>query len=160
MNRHMVILGLAATTALVGTFTADQSSYSYVQVSRTAGAVQHTDTMTLSPTSVQPGGTIYIEVTSDFTEGECGGMVTSPGFVAPVSLDRLSHSIHAGNARVITKPGDYLASLPCESGGPLTRSFEIVGNPSTSPPKRPPGGPSTPHMTPVGPPQTGGGGTA
>lgn len=104
------------------------------------------------PGAVQPGATIELSLAGPFFDSSCGGSATSPGFVAPIFLPRRSQSGLFGSGQVIKKPGDYVASVPCTDGSTVTAQFKIVGsNPSPPPPTR---------VTPIGPPQTGGGGTA
>jgi hypothetical protein len=151
MQHKKIIIGLFAATTLVS------GSAASAQSNLTAQDYY----ISLSPIEVQAGGTIQVEIASRYPlDGSCGGQASSPGFVAPIPLDFASHTRHIGEGQVITKPGRYQATVPCTSGNSLTSFFEIVGGPSTSPPINPPTNPPTPYVKPVGPPETGGGGTS
>jgi hypothetical protein len=103
--------------------------------------------LTLNPYEAQPGGTIYVDVSGPVLDATCDGTATSPGFVAPIHLGFGGHAHHSGAGQVITRGGRYRVTVPCLGGGALTDYFTIIGPPPTI-------------VTPVGPPQTGGGGTA
>lgn len=161
MRYGNILIGLCTAAALMGASAAStESPEPATQFRLTTLLTEQAYYMSLSPSQVQAGGTINVEVASQYPlDSTCGGQATSPGFVAPISLDFASHTRHTGSGPVIAKPGRYEATVPCTSGTPLTSSFEIVGGPSTSTPPSQPVDPPTPYVKPVGPPQTGGGGT-
>lgn len=114
--------------------------------------------LTLRPYAVQPGGTIEVVLKSNATlDSGCGRTASSPGFVAPINLSFATHTISAGSGPVITTAGEYEVTVPCSSGGPVTAKFTILKG-HTPPPTTPTKPPT--RVTPIGPPQTGGGGTA
>ncbi|WP_439658086.1 hypothetical protein ACSHWB_37680 [Lentzea sp. HUAS TT2] len=150
MRRRKVVIGLFAAMTLVSMSTASAQTES-----TSPPPPQPSFSFTVSPTVLQPGETIYLELKSwSLLDGRCGGLATSPGFAAPIYVGRVGHSTLRGHGPVVRKPGDYVAAVPCASGTPMTAKFTIVGSdttPTTTPPTR---------VTPIGPPQTGGGGTA
>lgn len=159
MPNRKIVIGLFAAATLLGASAQAPDSPGLVHL--TSNLAEQGYSMSVTPTEVPAGGAIHVEIASAYPlDATCGGYATSPGFVAPISLDLVSHTRHAGDGLVVTDPGRYQATVPCTSGSPLTGSFDIVGGPSTSPPTSQPTNPSTPYVTPVGPPETGGGGTS
>lgn len=159
MRHKKMIVGLFAAMMLVSASAASAQllNRSGPAPLTSSAAVPEGFVLWLSPDQVQAGGTIQVEVQSRAPlDSACGGRATSPGFVAPIELSFSSHTVHKGEGRVITKPGVYRATVPCISGGSLTQTFVIIGGPSTTTPAKPP----RKVVTPVGPPQTGGGGTS
>ncbi|GAA3436759.1 phage tail tube protein [Kutzneria kofuensis] len=146
MRRREVIVGLLGVTMLMGASAAAAQPVSAY-------------TLTLYPSEVRPGGEIRVELQSQDVLDPCGGMATSPGFVAPIELQLSSHTVHSGTGQVITKPGVYQVTVSCPPGGSVTQTFTITGGPSTTP-KPPATAPRPKRVTPVGAPETGGGGTA
>jgi hypothetical protein len=159
MPDKKIVVGLFVAIMLVSTSTAaaqppDPPSQSPPTSVQTEQDHFH---LSLSPTEVQAGGAIRVQLSSDYPlDATCGGQATSPGFVAPITLNFASHTTHTGEGLVIDEPGTYQATVPCTSGSSLTASFAVVGSPSTSQPTNPP--PTI--VKPIGAPQTGGGGTS
>jgi hypothetical protein len=159
VKHKKIVIRLLVVATLVS--VAAQAPHSPGQVRLASSTTQQDDYMTLSSSEVQAGGTIGVTVKSQHPiSSRCGGDATSPGFVAPIVLSPVGHTIHTGEGLVITSPGVYVVTVPCESESPLTQSFTIVGGPSTSPPSNPPTNPPPKVVKPVGAPQTGGGGTS
>lgn len=153
MRHKKTMIGLLATLTLAGMSTASAQP-------TTPPPSSHFQ-MYLSPTEVQPGGTIQVWLHSNtMLDGRCGGAATSPGFVAPIKLTLAGTATHGGSGQVITKAGDYVAAVPCTSGDPVTAKFKILNGSMPSPPPSTSPSPPPTRVTPIGPPQTGGGGTA
>jgi hypothetical protein len=156
MRYKKIVIGLFAVATLVSVTA--QSPRPFGQIRLASRLTQQPSfSLSLSPTQVQAGGTIHVEVKSQYPlDSSCGGQATSPGFIAPITLNFTSHTVHAGDGPVITEPGTYLVSVPCVSGSSLTATFDIVGGPSPKPPTNTP--PKV--VKPIGAPETGGGGTS
>lgn len=162
MRHKNILVGLLAVTMLAGTSAAAAVTPSTTTQPTPPPRYQ----LVVSPFEAEPGGQVHVTLRSEAPlDGTCHGPATSPGFVAPIELNLASHTTYAGEGPVITKPGEYVASVTCNGGGTVTTNFKIVDG-RTSPPDDPtaPTTPTTPTappvVTPVGPPQTGGGGTA
>jgi hypothetical protein len=104
-----------------------------------------------------PGAEILINAV--YISGRCPSTVTSPGFAAPIYLDKNPGPGTAlvGRGKAVTTPGTYTAEVKCEAAPPFTQTFKVKGGPPTTPP--PSGSPKPPIVKPRGAPQTGGGGT-
>jgi hypothetical protein len=153
MRRKEMLVGLLAVGMLAGVSAAATAS---------AAAYGEQYTLTAYPSKVAPGGEITVELKSEDPLSPGCDEATSDGFVAPIKLEMTSHTVHSGSGKVITRPGVYQVVVSCQAVGSLTQTFTITGGPTTTspPPPTTTGKPTPARVTPVGAPDTGGGGTA